>query len=424
MIWQTKGKCENWHRIAWWLCVVTLPWADQVNTACLVLLTIVWIAEGDFKLKWQRLKAATWSWPFLFYYFLLMAGILYTQDAENGFFMLEKKITIFMLPVIAATGRQVDEKFGGILKRSFVYSCSIVVLLCLAGASYSYFLSNPIANFDIRSNANFMSLHPGVSPAWMYFSYIQLASWMGIHPGYLSMYLVFCLVILFTESYHSRMEQRIHVFIGLVIVGFLILLATRMAIVAFICSSVYLSIKKTQEKQIKAILPLLSVVLIGIILAWLNPVAKFRLIEEPMGTTYHLDRGITNWNSVSFRLLEWQGSWSVIRAHWFAGVGKGGGKNALDNFYAHYNSSTVDLGLNAHNQYLQTWMESGLLGALTFLLCLTIGLFKLGNNLGYVSFILIFSLMCLTESIGERQKGIVFFMLFQVLFLGLIKSAK
>ncbi|HLZ17485.1 MAG TPA: hypothetical protein VKQ08_10615, partial [Cyclobacteriaceae bacterium] len=56
-----------------------------------------------------------------------------------------------------------------------------------------------------------------------------------------------------------------------------------------------------------------------------------------------------------------------------------------------------------------------------FLFCLYAGLVRLRHDPAYVPFILIFSLMCLTESVGERQKGVVFFMLFQVLFLGFVR---
>jgi hypothetical protein len=69
-------------------------------------------------------------------------------------------------------------------------------------------------------------------------------------------------------------------------------------------------------------------------------------------------------------------------------------------------------------------MENGLLGLLAFSLCLWAGIFRLYKDSSYVSFILIFSLMCLTESIGERQKGVVFFTFFQVLFLGFEKRTE
>jgi O-antigen ligase len=235
------------------------------------------------------------------------------------------------------------------------------------------------------------------------------------------MYVVFCLIILITENYNGRLNQRIHVAIGFTFVCFLTLLASRMAIIAFICSAVYLVVKKMQERKKGKIILIISCCFILGIFLWLNPVARFRVIEEPRMTNYQADRTVTNWNSVSFRLLEWEGGWSVISANWFSGVGTGGWKLAMDNFYAHYNNSTIGLEHNAHNEYLQTWMENGLLGLFTFSACLWAGLLRLYKNSSYVSFILIFSLMCLTESVGERQKGVVFFTLFQVLFLGFEK---
>jgi O-antigen ligase len=419
-----KEKQERWHQIIWWLCVISLPWMDKINNACLILLTIFWIAEGDFKPKWQRLKLATWAWPFLIYYLLLVAGMLFTADESNGLHTLEKKITFFVLPFIVATGRPLDEKFIGFLKRSFVYSCASVVIICMALATYFYFHGVTTENFDIRSNENFTLFHPDVSPVWAHFSYIQLAQWADIHPGYLSMYLVFCLVIIFNERYQNRWERNIHVIAGCLILCALVLLASRMAIVAFVCITVYLGIKKIQEKRMRSLLPIFSSALMVGFLLWLNPVALFRVIEEPIITTYHADQAVIDWNSVSYRLLEWQGSWSVIRTHWLEGVGTGGSAKAMNNFYAHYNNSTIGLDLNAHNQYLQVWMESGLAGLLAFLLCIAGGIYPMRNDSGYFSFILIFSLMCLTESVGERQKGIVFFMLFQVLFLGSLKREK
>ncbi|HCW06623.1 MAG TPA: hypothetical protein DGG95_04570, partial [Cytophagales bacterium] len=102
-----------------------------------------------------------------------------------------------------------------------------------------------------------------------------------------------------------------------------------------------------------------------------------------------------------------------------AGVGTGAGTNAMIDFYSRFNQSTVGLTHNSHNQYLQTWMESGIVGLIAFLFCLFgFLLLKIKVPPSYLAFIIIFSLMCLTESIGERQKGVVFFTLFQSLFLG------
>jgi len=66
----TQERAARWHRIAWWLCFVTLPWLDMANNQCLILLLLLWIIDGNFSAKWQRLKTATWTFPFLIYYFL------------------------------------------------------------------------------------------------------------------------------------------------------------------------------------------------------------------------------------------------------------------------------------------------------------------------------------------------------------------
>lgn len=415
----SKENPDRWHQLAWWLCVVVLPWSATASNVSLILLTILWIADGDFKIKWQRLKAATWTFPFLLYYVVLLIGMLYTLDVSRGLAMLDKKIILLAFPILVATGRALSIKFFEFLKRSFVYSCSAVVLVCLVLAAYSFAQGGPASNFDIRTNGHFMSLHPDASPAWTYFSYIQFAQrGVGIHPGYLSMYLVFCLVILLTENYKTRAERTIHIVIGLVLICTLPLLASRTATLAFICSAGYIVVKKFQMKQFKVYIPIILASAAFGLLLWFIPTSRFRVIEEPMITKYKADTTVTDWNSVSYRLLEWQASWSVIKANWLAGVGTGGNGKAVAQFYNTYNTSTKGFNFNAHNEYLQVWSESGLPGIAIFLLCLTMGLFPLRNDLSYGSFIIIFSVMCLTESMGEWQKGITFFCLFQSLFLG------
>src|SRR5437870_397640 len=98
----SKENVYRLYRVAWWLCVVTLPWIDVANNASLILLTLLWLADGDFKIKWQRLKSSSWAWPFLFYYLLLLIGMVYTQDTDNGLFTLDKKISFFVLPLLAS----------------------------------------------------------------------------------------------------------------------------------------------------------------------------------------------------------------------------------------------------------------------------------------------------------------------------------
>ena len=420
----SKENPDRWHQLAWWLCVITLPWLDMANNVCLIILGLLSLADPQLKERLLRIKSARWAWAFFVYYILLIIGMAYTPDVDTGLFTLDKKITFVALPLIAILGRELNGTFISFLKRSFVYSCAVLVLLSLTVATMNFFAGGVAYNFDTGSQVNYNTLHPEDSTIWMHFSYIHLAKGVGMHPAYFSMYLVFCLAILFTEKYSSRKEKIIHLLLIILISSFTVMLATRMAIVAFAISALYLIFQKIREKQMAAWLTISVVVLlIGFLLA-LNPVARFRVIEEPLKTSYVADTSVMEWNSVSYRLLEWQGSWSVIHDNLLFGVGTSGWKIALKSFYSNYNKSMGEAVPNSHNQFLQTWMENGILALGVFLFCVFGYVFRSKVDQSYVAFILIFSLMCMTESILERQKGIVFFTLFQTLFLALENKSK
>jgi O-antigen ligase len=69
--------------------------------------------------------------------------------------------------------------------------------------------------------------------------------------------------------------------------------------------------------------------------------------------------------------------------------------------------------LNAHNQFLQTWLSCGILGvmALCSLILLLMPFHRFENHQIIFAFLFIIFLMMLTESIFERQAATVFFAL-------------
>jgi hypothetical protein len=340
-------------------------------------------------------------------------GVFYTPDFDNGISTLGQKLSFVILPLVAITGKPLNNSAIRFLKFSFIYSCLLIIVVSTAVAIFNFFSSSGAANFDANTAANYSSLHSSESALWMYFSYIQLLHWADLHPAYFSMYLVFCLTILFTEKANSKAEMIWHFVIGAVIGGFVAMLASRMAIIALFLSMVFLISKRKNLP----VFQIITTAAIFILLAWLNPVTRFRVVEEPMTTTYKVNSSIDQWNSVSYRLLEWQGSLSVINSHLLFGVGTSGWKSAMKDFYSNFNASTVGLTYNSHNQFLQTWMENGLFALIALAFCIFGSVFGPKVDPAYITFILIFSLMCMTESILDRQKGIVFFTMFQSLFL-------
>lgn len=72
---------------------------------------------------------------------------------------------------------------------------------------------------------------------------------------------------------------------------------------------------------------------------------------------------------------------------------------------------------NAHNQYPQIYLASGLFGLLIFVASLAVGLLVAlkHNNMLYFLFSLLFSFHLSVESMFDRQAGVVFYAFFNSL---------
>jgi O-antigen ligase len=129
----------------------------------------------------------------------------------------------------------------------------------------------------------------------------------------------------------------------------------------------------------------------------------------------------TKWGDSQIRYLIWDSSLEVISTHIFTGVGTGDVQEVLQAMYIKSKRTTLtyfsDVRYNAHNQFLETTIALGL-GGLVVLLAmflLPIGYAWRTKNSLYAAFLLIFFASCLTESMLERQNGIVFYAFFNSL---------
>jgi len=389
-------RYDIFYHFAWWLCVITFPWTIQLNSACIILLAVAWLAEGKWRTKWERLKSASWIVPFFVFFGIHLFGLLYSQNLHSGLFEIEKKLTFVVLPLISASGKPLDQSFFNFLKKSFVYSCALLTISSLVYTAFHFTYSLPIINFDAQTEESFHQLNPSASPLWEYFSYIQIGNWIDLHPAYFSLHIIFSILILLEQMMDQNKINRVSMLLIVFFTSFLALLAARMAIVSFAIILLYFITNQLQKRKwIPNVVALTCILITFLGLIWLNPVSRFRVIQEPQVTRLKIHQQVTQWNSVNLRLLEWQASWSIVKKSWLIGVGTGDGQDAMKRYYASFNASTMNMDFNSHNQYFETLIELGMIGF----------------------FILLFSLMCLTESMLARQKGIVFFTLFQSLFL-------
>jgi O-antigen ligase len=125
----------------------------------------------------------------------------------------------------------------------------------------------------------------------------------------------------------------------------------------------------------------------------------------------------------SERIAVWRSAVEIIREHPFIGVGTGDVKDQLMNTYSRNNYMvTLKQKLNAHDQYLQTFIALGLPGILTLLAMLAIpGYMAIRRkSFLYRSFLALFAFNILFESMLETQAGVVFYAFFNTFFFWIL----
>jgi hypothetical protein len=128
--------------------------------------------------------------------------------------------------------------------------------------------------------------------------------------------------------------------------------------------------------------------------------------------------GTPNGHSVFQRLEFWRAAMHIIFEHPLTGVGTGDVKSAFAESYADI-SSTLDpqFRLRAHNQYLTMWLTYGIAGLALFIYILCAGWKHPGNKRGLLRiFIIIAAMSFLSEDTLESQAGVMFFVMFKLLF--------
>jgi O-antigen ligase len=124
------------------------------------------------------------------------------------------------------------------------------------------------------------------------------------------------------------------------------------------------------------------------------------------------------WNSIGSRVTALKCTFEIFERSPLIGTGIGDLQNDLDVCNDASDFQTLK-GMNPHNQFFQFLVGTGLTGMLYFIFLLAylfVRTLKQKNSL-YFYFICLFTLCCFTESLLERQYGIMFFSFFHSLLL-------
>jgi O-antigen ligase len=379
-----------------------LPIHSKLVPPIISLIGINWILEFNFRQKYKRIVASPYSKYLLSFgllYILYAIGALYSTQMESqkgALFNLEIKLSLWVFPLLFTTldFGMFKANFRSRMLYAYIAGCLISVLLIFNNAVFSYFQTQ---STDV-------------------FYYIKLG--FTHHPSYLALYYTFAIAVLITWIFShpggNTSKRNTAFFLILVFQLFIVLLSSKAGIMAtallYMLIIAYLILKR--EKRLKM---LASAVLLTVFLLTLSffPKSYSRFFNAEQAIENAPDTS-TQDGSVA-RVMVWQSSLEIIKEHPFFGVGTGDVEPELMKIYKEKNIRiALDETLNAHNQYLQTFIALGVVGFLLLIAILLVPAWYAfqQKHLLYMAFLAIFAFNMLVESMLERQAGVTFYAFF------------
>lgn len=353
-------------------------------------------------------KASLWkALPSALLYFAYLASVSYSEHSEEAWAVLSQKLSLLIFPVVALL--TIHQRSSFETKAVLRLFASSVLALSLFGN-----LGVWIEGF----------IYPGLGQLQHGFSYLYrltIEKMTGLHPTYMALFQLFS-VLIFFDWYRSLRKENprpwqlpaLFAICGSLI-AMNLLLAARIPLVAFVGAVIFLSftqVKSWKNRLLKIVVPLLM--LVGV--TFLIPSMRSRLAEV-VQTSWEPPSG-SNHNSTNTRIGVLQCATQLISENPLLGVGAGDVQPELNACYESYDTDIYrGRNFNSHNEYLNVWLGSGVIGLLFFLLTLASGFYFYRQHWLSIAFGLLFAICCLTENLLDRQMGIVFFMLFHTLFL-------
>lgn len=333
---------------------------------------------------------------FPLYFIVLCLSLLYTENLEDGFKLIQRSLSLLLFPVIF------------LFLKEDASSVRKLFNFLLYGLILSFLINFIIVLTDaftvLQSLPDQVSLWKKVTIGWQFFMHRQFSSL--VNPGYISLYIILVLSFYLKKELNSlsRLATVLILFL------YLFLLASKAAYITMFLMSFMLIYKVpdiTKKYLLYVVFALGSIVFIS------NPRLFNSKYNFPQNV-YETNPTIS-WNA---RLLTWTSAVNTIEKQPFIGYGVGDAHDALVNTYLDLgNSENYEHRYNAHNQFLETWLQTGAVGVLILTVIFTFLALSTRRSFNEFSVFLALFLALMFESMLVRFNGVVFFSIIVPLLL-------
>lgn len=324
----------------------------------------------------------------LCFYSILGLGLIWSENIEAGTFDLEVKMSLFIFPILFSLIEYEKTVLQKVI-RSLVYGVILFFTVALYFAYKTYIVKDD-------------GLH--------YFLYSRLSP--IVHPSYMSMYIVVAIAFVLKfikEGVYVFYSQKLSLLVvGLLFVINFMVLSKIGIIISVLLLFYYVFIWIKSSKRYFLGSSLIMSILVLFYMSYINVGYVAQRVDEFV-SVFDNEKDNSN-KSSGVRVHIWKHAVTLIQEKPILGHGTGDVKDVLIKKYEE-NNLTLALkhGYNAHNQFFQILISSGVIGLVLFLLSSYLG--AKSSSL-FLSFVIITFFYMSVESILENQAGTIFFGLF------------
>ncbi len=349
----------------------------------------------DLKLGFRKMLTNNWSYVFISFFVIHAVGYFFSINKAEALSCIEIKLPFLFLPFLIFTSNFNELQLKKITI-SFVSGCLILAFACLFRATYLYFITN--------TNAFFYS-------EFTYF----------LHPSYFAMYFIFAqlIVMLYYKTWLSHLKY-LNLKIGFISLVFLVcifLASSKMGVIAaftILPVTLFVLLINRGYKKLMIIILIGLIAITGLVYKLVpSPFQRLQTAITVTTSTESIDLSATE--STAVRILIWKQAVDIIKQNFVLGKSPGDANDALYQAYQKNGlTGAIKKKLNAHNQFLQTFIGTGIVGfILLFLMtvgAIIVGLYK--RNYALVVFSFLITINFLVESMLQAQAGFIFFVFF------------
>lgn len=339
------------------------------------------------------------SWDLLLYYLVLVIGLIYSDDMSSGMSVLERNLSLIMVPFLLSKVDHLDKKFLNTTFSVFTVGVITASLICLGYAVWR----------DM-----YLDFHHG-------YYYDQFTTIIDSQPTYMAYYVCFSIIfLLYFLSYESTTTfQKTGISFAIIFLSVILMLTagrSTFASMLMMTSFFFLKLLFETAPLRNRLLGIAVTTLLVAIIFFQSPYVRKIIPDFPNGRSGSMQqiRG-DSWE----RLILWK---SAIEASSNIMVGVGTGDHGVvmnEYFRSHGLPEYAESNLNAHNQYIQILFSNGLIGlaAVLILMMRPIMLSVWRQNIFGMLTFFPFLIYGISEVFLGRYQGIIFFVLLHKLFV-------